>query len=242
MSFQADNCASQHTLRIFEGELNHLHCLMMEMTKLVVLQLDQAMLALDEGDMALAQQVVARDKEVNRYEIKIDAEVLAVLARQCPVANDLRTVISTSKIAVELEKIADEIAEFAKLVIVLFDPKSSDPNPRLLTDIVNIGNLVKLMLDQLAILLETKECSQAYMLLRHDSDCENQLQEGIKHQLSLVVQDARLIARALDIMQIMKSLERCGEHCRNIAEYMIFMIEGIDVRHRDGRSTTVRLL
>lgn len=241
MNIQADNFTTPHTLQIFDGELNHLHCLILEMTDLVMYQLEQTMQALDDGDMQLAEKVMSRDKEVNQYEIKIDAEVLTLLARHCPLANDLRTVISTSKIAVELEKIGDEVADFAGLVRVLFDPRTSDPNPKLLADIVKIGNLVKIMLGKLMIIFENRESHQAYTLLQYDRDCENELQEGIKHQLSFVVQDARLIGRALDIMHIMKSLERCGEHCRNIAEYMIFMIEGIDVRHR-GRNATVRLL
>jgi phosphate transport system protein len=241
MTIEADTLTTRHTIQLFESELNHLHCLMLEMTALVINQLEQSMRALDDGDMQLAANVMSKDKEVKQYEIKIDAEVLMMLARHCPVANDLRTVISSSKIAVELEKIGAEIADFARLVRKLFDPKTSDPNPKLLSDIVKIGNLVKIMLDKLMSIVENKEAIEAYTLLQYDRDCENELQEGIKHQLSFVVQDARLIGRALDIMHIMKSLESCGEHCRNIAEYLIFMIEGIDVRHR-SQTTTVRLL
>lgn len=232
MSFQAEQNEHQHTLQMFDGELNKLNSLMLEMAGLVASQLEQTMQALDDGDLDRAHKVILRDDQVNQYEISIDAEVLQVLARQCPVANDLRTVISTSKIIGELEKIGDEIVEVARLVMVLFDPKTSDPNPKLLTDIVKMGNLVKLMLDKLLLLLESKQASQAYSLLQYDRDCEQELHEGIKHQLGFVVQDIRMIGRALDIMQIMKSLERCGESCRNIAEYMIFMIEGVDIRHR----------
>jgi phosphate transport system protein len=94
------------------------------------------------------------------------------------------------------------------------------------------------MLEKLLILFESKDSNLAYAMLAYDSDCENELQKGIKHQLSFVVQDARLTGRALDIMQIMKSLERCGEFCRNIAEYMIFLIDGIDVRHRGQVTNT----
>jgi phosphate transport system protein len=230
MNNTTDHDYSQHTLKLFEGELNQLHLLLLEMTKLVALQLNLTMQALDEGDMELANLVIQRNKTVNRLETQIDAEVMIVLARQCPVANDLRTVISTSKIALELEKIGAEIVEFAKLVMVLFDPKSSDPNPKLLTDIVKIGQLVRLMLEKLALLIETNDSKLSHQLFESDRECEAELQEGIKRQLSLVVQDGRMIGRALDIMQIMKSLEYCGEHCRNIAEYMIYMTEGKYIR------------
>lgn len=230
MNNQADQDHSQHTLKLFEGELNQLHNLLLDMVKLIVFQLNQAMQALDDGDMEMANLVIFRHKSVRSFAVEIDTEVIVVLARHCPVANDLRTVISTSKIAVELENIGDEVVEFAKRVMVLFDPSSSDPNPKLLTDIVKMGHLVRLMLENLILLIETNELKISYKLLEYDHTCESELQTGITHQLSLVVQDGRMIGRALDIMQIMKSLEYCGEHCRNIAEYMIYMLEGKYVR------------
>jgi len=119
-----------------------------------------------------------------------------------------------------------------KLVSVLFDPRTSDPNPKLLEDIVATGNMVKVMLAKLLLAFEKADSAQAYLLLQYDHECESELQEGIRHQLSMVLQDIRLIGRAMDIMQILKTLERCGEHCRNIAEYIIFMLEGVDIRHR----------
>ena len=233
MSNQVEDFNNQHTLQQFDGELNQLHALKLTMAQLVLNQLELAMLALDEGDIDLAKKVIDQDQKVDDLELQIDAEVLEILARQAPVAGDLRTVISTSKIASELEQMAGEIVDFAKLIIVLYDPKSSDPNPRLLIDIVKIGNLVTLMLNNLLYLLEHKDAHIAYSLIKYDRDCEKELQEGIKHQLTIVVQDARLISRAIDIMHILKALERCGEFCRNIAEHMIFMIEGKYVRHSD---------
>lgn len=238
MSIQIDNSEIQHTLHSFDGDLKHLHTLKLEMAQLVAFQLNQAMQALDEGDMELAKQIILRDYEINQYEIKIDTAVLNLLAKHCPVANDLRMVISTSKIVVELEKIGDEIVEFAKLILVLYNPNTSDPNPHLLEDIFKISGLIKNMLDKILVMMGDYNVETAYRLLADDRDCENNLQEGIKHQLSSVIQDARLIGRALDILQIMKSLERCGEYCRNIAEYMIFMIDGTDVRHINPHQNT----
>ncbi|QPK61778.1 phosphate signaling complex protein PhoU [Methylomonas sp. LL1] len=232
MNASSDEFSKHHTLQAFDGELNQLHGQIVEMAGLVMYQLEQTMLAMDEADMELALRVVERDSRINHYEIQIDNEVIQVLARHSPVASDLRAVISMSKIAYELEKIGDEIAAFAKLVGVLFDPRTSDPNPKLLADIVKIGNLVRIMLTKLTLAFEKGESAQAYLLLHYDIECETELQEGIRHQLSFVLSDARLIGRAMDIMHIMKTLERCGEHSRNIAEYMIYMIEGIDIRHR----------
>lgn len=236
MTVPADNILRQHTLKAFDDELRRLQQQVVEMAGLVMYQLEQAMQALDDGDMEAAQEVVERDARVNAYEAVIDNEVIQVLARHCPVADDLRVVVSLSKVAYELEKIGDEVAWFAKLVADLFDPSSSDPNPRLLVDIVKIGNLVKVMLVKLMLAFEKRESAQAYLLLQYDKECESELQQGMRHQLAFILRDVRLIGRAMDIMHIMKTLERCGEHCRNIAEYMIFMIEGIDVRHPKSKS------
>lgn len=239
MANHSDSLSNLHTLHAFDNDLNNLHCQVVEMAGLLMFQLEQSMRALDEGSGENALLVVTRDKEVNRYESKIDNEIVELLARHCPVANDLRLIISMSKITAELAKIGDEIALFAKQISVLFDPETSDPNPKLLTDIVKIAELVKVMLTKLMLAFEKRQVESAYLLLQYDRECELELEEGIRHQLTSVLQDARLIGRVLDIMQIMKALERCGEHCRNIAEYMIFMIEGVDVRHREQAVVTL---
>lgn len=231
MTNQTDNLSNQHTLHAFDVGLGHLHCLLLEMTDLLIYQLEQAMQAFDYGDMKQALKVISRDSELNLYEVKIDSEVLAVIALYNPVADDLHAIISTSKIAVELEKIGNEVADFARVVAELFNPKINGPTPKLLTDIDKIANTVKIMLARLMISLKNMDSNQACELLQYYRDCETELQEGTKHQLAFISQDAHMIGLVLDFMQIMKALERCGEHCRNIAEYIIFMFDGIDVRH-----------
>lgn len=222
----------EHTVHLFDGELSHLHCLVLEMAGLVIDQLDTVMMALDDGEASLAEKVVTRDREVNEYELKIDAEVLSILAKRSPVANDLRRVVSISKIVVDLERIGDETVRIAKLVMELFDPQTSDPNPQLLRDIIRMGRMARGMLRKATDSFDTGNLGEAYDLIGGDWDCSQEFQDGIRRQLTFVIQDARLIGRALDILQIMKALERCGNHCINIAEFMIFMVEGKDIRHR----------
>lgn len=226
-----DNNSRQHTLKSFDVELSQLQNQVAEMLGLLMYQLDQTLQALHDSDMELALKVVERDLKLDRYESLIDQEVIQVLARHYPVANDLRIVISVSKITYELEKMGNEIVFFAKLVSKLYDPSSSDPNPKLLADIVKIAGLIKTMLTKLILSVEKQDLAQAYLLLQYDRECECELEEGIRHQLSFILNDARLIHRAMDLMQIMKTLERCGEHSKNIAEYIVFMLEGVDTRH-----------
>lgn len=222
-----------HTSRIFDGELNNLHCLVLEMAGLVINQLDRSLEALHERDSELAERVILRDREVDNHEIKIDAAVLTVLAKRSPVANDLRMVVSISKIVVDLELIGDEVVKIAKLIISMFDNDSSDPNPQLLRDIIKMGAMISDMLKQVILTFDKCDLTDAYMLLNEKWDYGEEFQAGIRRQLTFVIENPRIMSRSLNIFQIMKSLERCGDHCRNINEYLIFMFEGKNIRHQD---------
>lgn len=221
----------EHLVRGFDAEINHVHRLVVEMTHLATRQMQQALQALDEGDEDLALQVVTRDDKIDQYEVRIDSEVLSILARRNPVANDLRTLLSLSKIAVELEKIGNEIIDFAGLVAYLFGPETSNPNHALLLEVSKFGNMIKNMLNGLVLVLEKNDVQPAYTLLENEQGCQTEFRDGIRQQLDFAIQDARRIGRALTLMHMTKVLEGCGEHCCHIAEYMIFMKDSIDVRH-----------
>jgi len=236
MTIQIDGFSKPHTLHLFDSELGHLHSLVIEMMGLVMYQLDQTMQAFDHGEIKLAQKIMSKSKEINHYQLEIDNEVMTLLALNSPVANDLRNVISTSKIAVELQNMSAEIYSFARLMTVFCYPKTSPLNSKLFSDIVKIGNLVNMILIKLLIACEDKNASQVYSLLQNGRECQSELQEGVRHQLTIIMQDPRMIGRALGVMQMMNALERCNENCKNIAEYMIFMIDGIDVRHVTSRT------
>lgn len=222
---------TEHLVRGFDNEIHHVHKLIIEMTQLVTRQMEQALNALDQGNEELAKQVISLDERVDQYEVSIDSEVLNILARRNPVASDLRTLLSLSKIAVELEKIGNDIIDFAGLVAYLFGPDTSNPNHALLLEISKFGNLVKSMLDRLLLVLEKDDVQPAYSLLENEPDCQNEFRDGIRQQFDFAIQDARRISRALTLMHMMKVLEGCGEHCCHIAEYMIFMKNSIDLRH-----------
>ncbi len=231
MNNQFETVNRPHALKRFDGELEQLKQLTLGMKRLLVTQLEQALRALEEGDAGMASKVVHRSPRVHQYHREIDAEVLELLARQAPVAGDLRTVIATSKIAVELSNIGNEIERLARLVAVLYDPSTSDPNPRLLENIVNLAQLVMTMLINLMVAVEHGDASQMHELFRYEDQCESEFQAGVKHQLDFVLKDVRLTSRSLDIMRMMKCLERSGEHCKHIAEYVVYMINGVDLRH-----------
>jgi phosphate transport system protein len=222
----------EHTSRIFDGELNNLHCLVLEMAGLVINQLDQSLKSLHDRDPHLAENIILRDRDVDSHENKIDAAVFTILAKRSPVANDLRMIMSVSKMVVDLELIGDEIVKVAKLISSLFDSDSSDPNQHLLRDIVKMGEIISGMLKHVILAFDSCNLAEAYALLNERWDYGEEFQAGIRRQLTFVIEDPRIMSRLLNIFQIMKSLERCGDHCRNINEYLIFMLEGKNIRHQ----------
>jgi phosphate transport system protein len=179
---------------------------------------------------------LSRCEQVNQYQIKIDNKVLEVIALQAPVANDLRTIITTSKIAVELQNMSDEIYCFARLISAFFYPNAIDPYSKRLAEVVKICDMLKHILAKLFIAFEHRDSNQVWKLRQSSTECGIKLQDGIKHQLTFMKQHPRLIGKSLDIMQMIKTLERCSDHCRNIREYIIFMFDGIDIRHVASRA------
>ncbi|CAG7856221.1 hypothetical protein MCAMS1_00628 [biofilm metagenome] len=222
----------EHTSHVFDGELDNLHVLVLEMAGLVINQLENALEAVKERNLQLAEMIIQRDREVDLQENKIDNAVVTILAKRAPVANDLRKIISISKIVADMELIGDEIVKIGRMLNHLFDNGSSDPNQQLLRDIVKMGEMICGMLKQVTHSFDTGDVESAYNLLNEHWDYGEEYQAGIRRQMTFVIENPRILSRLLDIFQIMKSLERCGDHCRNMNEYLIFMFEGKNIRHQ----------
>ncbi len=224
--------AKEHTSLVFEGELDNLHYLVLEMAGLVINQLQSALKAVQDRDSHLAENIILNDRLIDNHELTIDGAIVTLLAKRSPVANDLRKIMSVSKMVVDLELIGDEIVKISRLIMALFDNGSSDPNQLLLRDIIKMGEMISNMLKQVTQYFDTGDLDGAYTLLNEKWDYGEEYQAGIRRQLTFVIENPRILSRLLNIFQIMKSLERCGDHCRNMNEYLIFMFEGKNIRHR----------
>jgi len=225
----------RHTLQQFDKELNELQGLIVGMSHLVLRQWELASQALEHADLDAAMSLVSQANKVYDYEHAIDAEILMLLAKESPVANDLRMILSVSKIAVELKVLGDEIVGIAKLIMKLNRPRCRASSALLLSDLLQIPQLIRTMLGNLVVVLSSGQSNRAHLMMDYEFDCEHELQQGIKQQLTLLNDDSRQISAALKILQLLKAMESCGEHCKNIAEYCIFMIDGTDMRHSRNR-------
>ena len=226
-----------HTFRRFDGELNHLHSLVLEMGILVQTQTQQAISALLKRDPEQANSVFEYDKEVNTLEMRIDEEVVNVLAIRCPVAQDLRTVIAISKVVTDLERIGDEAVRIADITLSLYAAEGNEPSSHMLHDVVHMGGLVKSMFQQTMELLDGVDGERAHKLLEqhHAGEFNIEFQSGFRRMATYIMEDHRTVGHAINIILVCKALERIGEHARNIAEFIVYMVKGIDVRHRNSR-------
>lgn len=235
MLLENDLLKHRHTLQKFDNELDYLHGLIVEMSYLVLRHWELASQAMELANLDAALEVISQSHKVYDYESAIDAEILLLLAKESPVANDLRMILSVSKIAVELKVLGDEIVGIAKLIMKLNRPRCRTSSASLLSDLAQIPLLIRTMLGNLTGVLASGQSKQAHVMMDYEFDCANELEHSIKQQLTVLNDDSRQIGSTLKVLQILKAMESCGEHCKNIAEYCIFMIDGIDMRHTHNR-------
>ena len=225
------NQPTPHISHQFDADLAEIHQLAINMFMLILQQWESAIEGLDEANLKSALGVIAKRSQLLEYETTIDRAILVLLAKEQPVAIDLRVVLSISKISAAMKYLGEEAARISQLTLSLYEPRNGTPHARLMTEIAKISESIRLMLDHLRIVLSNFESRQAHLLLKQYQDFERDIIEITKHQLTLIHHDVRQIRPALTILQIMNSLEMCVDHCKNLTEYSIFMIDGQDVRH-----------
>jgi len=225
-----------HIVHRFDGELSNLHLLILEMGGLVLDQATVALRALREKDIPAAQLVIRREPRIDALEVKLDDEVVSVIARRCPVAGDLRITTAISKAVTDLERIGDEAARIAHLVISIYDSESSDPSSQLLRDTINMGKLAASMLTEALDIFDTLDAERAETMVKNHGELDAEFQSSLRRLTTFLLEDARNIGHTVNIVLILKALERIGDHARNIAEYVIYLIKGEDVRHQQHDS------
>jgi phosphate transport system protein len=221
-----------HTVHRFDGELNNLHMLILEMGGLVLDQVRQSIRAVTEKSTEAARLVIQREPEVDGLEVRIDEENIIVIAKRCPVAKDLRITTVVSKAVTDLERIGDEAARIANQALQLYGSDTSDPSTHLLRDIKTMGNLAVGMLQEALDIFDTFDIQRARILARGNVELDEEFQSSLRRLATFVLEDARNVGHTINVTLIIKALERIGEHARNLAEYVIYLIKGEDVRHK----------
>jgi len=223
-----------HTFKRYDGELGHLHYLVLEMGALVLCQVREALAAFKNRDLALARKVVTRDSEVDRLEVEADDEIVKLIARRSPVGSDLRMVMAVSKSVSDLERIGDEAVRIAGLVIQIFGTESSDPNSQLVRDVNGMGAMAMCSLQSAVEIFDVWNEEKARAVIARHREMDEEFQSGLRRLATYIMEDSRNIGFAISIILVIKSLERIGHHAQNLAEYAIFQVKGEDIRNHSS--------
>jgi phosphate transport system protein len=218
----------QHISGQFNVELESMKNHLLEMGGLVEQQLGRAMEALLARDSGLGEAVIAADREINAMELQIDEECSRILARRQPAASDLRLVLAVAKSTTDLERIGDEATKIARQAIRLSELPPAAGNA---TELRHIGRHVAAMLRDALDAFARLDVRRAIDVVVDDDTVDTEYDAAMRSLVTLMMADARNISGVLHEMWALRGLERVGDHATNIAEQVIYLVRGKDVRH-----------
>ncbi len=221
---------SHHISSQFNENLEDVNAKFMAMGGLVEQQVANAIHALLDTNLDLAVKVQEEDNNVNQHERDIDEALTLILARRHPAASDLRMVLAMSKANTDLERIGDEAAKIARIAQALSEDGES---PRGYMETRHIGNQVRIMIREALDAFARLDAEAALHVMRADADIDREYSSAMRALMTYMIEDPRHISRVINVMWVLRSLERIGDHARNISEQVIYMVKGLDVRHTD---------
>jgi phosphate transport system protein len=218
----------QHISGQFNTELESLRNQLLAMGGQVEQQLTTALEALMKLDSGVAESIMRNDREINQMEMTIDDECATIIARRQPKASDLRLVITIIKVNRDLERIGDEAAKVARQAIQLSEGGMS---PSSFVEIRHIGALVGVLLRQSLDAFARLDVTKAIEVVRGDAEVDKEYGSAMRSLVTFMVEDPRNVGAILNEMWALRSLERIGDHACNIAEHVVYLVKGLDVRH-----------
>ena len=220
----------KHLSKSFDNDLNEVIELFMQMGRMAAEQVMIATRALIAADEATAKKVIADDDLINQLEIKIDEQIILLVAKRQPAANDLRLVMAISKGIVDFERVGDEAEKIARMACTLIKDGAS---PRGYSEVQHLSNQVRLMLLEALDAFLWMNPQQAFSVLQSDASVNEEYQSATRSLMTYIMEDSRHVSKVINILWVLRALERVGDHARNIAELVIFCTSGKDVRHTD---------
>jgi phosphate transport system protein len=219
---------TEHTYKQFDAELEDIRSRVLQMGGLVENQIVKAMEGLIDGDLLLIEQVINNDARVNAAEVSLDESCSHVIAKRQPAASDLRMIMAVIKTITDLERIGDEAKKIAKLAKQLH---SMDAGFAPKIDLRHVAQLAVEMLRQALDAFARLDLNAAFDVVRQDKKVDAEFKSIMRQLITFMMEDPRTISRSLDALFIAKSIERIGDHSKNISEYVVYLVKGRDVRH-----------
>jgi phosphate transport system protein len=213
--------------RHFHEELDTLKQTLLAMGGLVEDQIRRVMSALLQGDDILAQEVIERDQEVNAYDVEVDETCVNLLALHQPAASDLRFITTTMKIVTDLERIGDQAVNIAQRVLEL----NREPQLKPYIDLPRMAERAQRMVKESLDAFVRRDTQSARRVRAEDAEVDALREQIFRELLTYMMEDPRTIPRAIRLILISRFLERIGDHATNIAEMVVYMVEGKMIRH-----------
>jgi phosphate transport system protein len=219
----------KHISSQFDAELASVSSRVLELGGLVETQIRHAVFSLSQFNSEVADQVISTETQVNAMEVEIDRDLSSIIARRQPTARDLRLLIAISKITANLERAGDESEKIARMVKSIINSGSARALPsselRIASDLAS--GLLRKALDAFARL----DVTEAVSILKEDDLIDAEFDGFVRKLVTYMMEDPRTISASLDLLFVAKAIERIGDHSKNIAEFVIYVVKGADVRH-----------
>ena len=230
---------TQHTSQKYNHELEEARSKLMTMGGLVETQVTNAIKALLERDSSLGEKVSFSDYEINSMEVAIDEHCAEIIARRQPAASDLRLLITIIKVITDLERIGDEAEKVGRYAVEMAETPTYGG---LHSSLRHLSGHVKTMLSDTLDALARLDVEQAMQVVKNDQQVDDEFDSITRQLYTRMLEDPRNIKDSLNVTWCARSLERIGDHCKNICEYVIYLVKGKDVRHTNLESIREALL
>jgi phosphate transport system protein len=231
---------SEHSSRQYDADLENIRSRVLQMGGLAEQQVTTVIAALQANSPEQFKQVIAADQPINSLEISLDASCVEIIARRQPAANDLRMILAVVKAITDLERVGDEASKIARTGIDLMNRQT--PQVPCLPDLRIMAEKALQMLHNALDAYARLDTRTAGAVIGQDDEIDERFRAIQRLLLTHMMEDARSIGAALDVTFMAKSLERIGDHAKNIAEYVVYMVKGTDIRHspREAVEETLR--
>ncbi len=220
---------SEHLSKQFDADLESLRSQVLQMGGLVESQILGAIEGFTSGNRELLDRVINNEPRVNGYEVTIDGDCSHAIVKRQPAASDLRMIMAISKTVTDLERIGDEAEKIARMSVRIHERDRL--NIQRFGEIRHVGNIALQMLRQALDAFARLDAEQAARVVREDAAIDDEFSAIVRQLVTFMMEDPRTISTALEIVWIAKAIERIGDHAQNMAENVIYIVKGTDVRH-----------
>jgi len=221
----------KHLSTQFDSELNALSSRVMELGGLVESQIRQAIYALGNFSEDAVRDVMEAENRVNQMEVDIDRDLSSVIARRQPTARDLRLLMAISKTTANLERVGDEAERIARMVQSIMSKGSSSVRSLPAGELRIAADLASSQLRKALDAFARLDCPAAVAIMKGDDLLDQEFDGFVRKLITYMMEDPRTISSSLDLLFVAKAIERIGDHAKNIAEFIIYVVKGADVRH-----------